>query len=504
MTQSAAAPLPTPKERRRLREAKSLTQAQLAAQLGVTRETLRAWESGRTSPGGLKRESYTRLLLAPAPTPVKRPKGQLQKREKPRRSGRAPQPEPRLQETERAHASTTAPEQATPAEQTALSHRDESAERAASAKQPAVAKRGTSAKRATATRRGTSAKQATAAKRDPSARQVTSAERASSAEPASSAESASTSEPASAAEPVPAPGQVTTVGPDPSPEQVTTAKRPATAKQAVTTPQPVTRAPEIAFDALYTHAAPLLVRHAYLLCGRRALARESVERAFQLAWQRWPEVAVDPDPAGWVRAAAYEYAMSPWHRMRPALRHPDAPPAEAADRELLDALQNLPPTYRRSLLLYDWVGLDLPETAAETEASTPAAAHRVLHAREAVAERLPELAVPEQLHRRLSALAAAEKLDAPEPALVRAVGERRTRFWTRAAIVVTTLIVGATALTVRAAPTHYVPVPAPGAPISGVPPLGGPERLTGPDRALRDALRSELSGGPARLAPTAQ
>lgn len=36
-----------------------------------------------------------------------------------------------------------------------------------------------------------------------------------------------------------------------------------------------------------------------------------MERAFQLAWHRWPEVAVDRDPAGWVRATAYEYALSP-------------------------------------------------------------------------------------------------------------------------------------------------------------------------------------------------
>ncbi|NUP03429.1 MAG: helix-turn-helix domain-containing protein, partial [Nonomuraea sp.] len=48
MTQSPATPLPSPKERRRLREAGSLTQAQVAERVGVTRETIRAWESGRT------------------------------------------------------------------------------------------------------------------------------------------------------------------------------------------------------------------------------------------------------------------------------------------------------------------------------------------------------------------------------------------------------------------------------------------------------------------------
>ncbi|MFJ8820194.1 helix-turn-helix domain-containing protein [Streptomyces sp. NPDC102467] len=394
MTQSAATPLPTPKERRRLREAKSLTQAQIATKVGVTRETIRSWESGRTAPRGRKREAYAKLLTDLTGRPPARDR-----------------------------------------------NRDQN-----SARQPEPVAAG--------------------------AIQV---------------------EPVAHIAPA-APGERATW-----PEHATTAPEHAAGPE-----QPATRTPVEAFDALYTHAAPLLVRQTYLLTGRRTLAREAVERAFQQAWERWPEVAVDPDPAGWVRAAAYEYAVSPWHRLRPAHRQPEAPPADADDRKLLDVLLSLPPAHRRALLLYDGVGLDLPETAAETEASTPAAANRILNARDAVAERLPELAVPEQLHRRLAELAGAEKLDAPKSALVRSVGEKRTRFWTRTAIAVTTLIVGATALTVRVAPTHYEPVPAPGAPISGVPPLTGPERLTAQDLELRRQLRAELSGGPERLTPAAE
>lgn len=74
-------------------------------------------------------------------------------------------------------------------------------------------------------------------------------------------------------------------------------------------PPPLT--PGQAFDALYAYCAPTLVQQTYLLTGQHRLAREAVEQAFQLAWQRWPEVAVDRDPAGWVRAAAHEYALSP-------------------------------------------------------------------------------------------------------------------------------------------------------------------------------------------------
>lgn len=94
----------------------------------------------------------------------------------------------------------------------------------------------------------------------------------------------------------------------------------------------------------------------------------------------------------------------PWHRLRRAHRHPDAPPTEANRRALLAALLELPPPYRRTVLLYEGLGLDLPETAAETEASTPAAANRLLHARAVLGQRIPELAEPEVLRRRLSSL----------------------------------------------------------------------------------------------------
>ncbi|MGW1216543.1 helix-turn-helix domain-containing protein [Streptomyces sp. NPDC002499] len=378
MTQSPATPLPSPKERRRLRESGSLTQAQVAERVGVSRETVRSWETGRTTPRGDKREAYAKLLASlECPTPRQEPPKprpvtvSLKKPQKPK-----PMPEPKP-------------------------------------------------------------------------------------------------EPESVPEPAAVP-----------------ATEPAT---------PLT--PTQAFDALYAFCAPALVRQAYLLTGRRELARESVERAFQLAWQRWPEVAVDRDPAGWVRATAYEYALSPWHRLRPRYRHPEPPPPDAADRALLTALLKLPAPHRRTLMLYDGVGLDLPETAAETEASTPATANRLLHAREALAARLPELADPEVLHRRLAEVAATERLRAARPPAVRIGSERRARFWTRAAIAFTIALIGTTALTVRTAPTHYEPPIAPGAEVQGVPPQVAPGSLSDEEIELREKLHGEMTSGPERLLP---
>ncbi|MCT9084131.1 helix-turn-helix domain-containing protein [Streptomyces fulvoviolaceus] len=353
MTQSPATPLPPPKERRRLREAGSLTQVQVAERVGVTRETVRAWESGRRSPRGRKREAYAKLLDELTPEP---------------------------------EVTVTACQEEEP--------------------------------------------------------------------------------------------------PPPEPEAPVAPLTPAQA-----------------FDALYAFCSPALVRQTYLLTGRRELARESVERAFQLAWQRWPEVAVDRDPAGWVRATAYEYALSPWHRFRPRYRHPEPPPADAVDRALVDVLLKLPPPYRRTLLLYDGVGLDLPETAAETEATTPAAANRLLHAREVIAARLPELSDPVELHRRLASLASTERLRAARPPSVRTGGERKARFWTRAAIAFTVALIGTTALTVRAAPTHYEPPVAPGAEVQGVPPRAAQGSLSDAEVDLRQKLRREAASGPERLVP---
>ncbi|MEU6286442.1 helix-turn-helix domain-containing protein [Streptomyces sp. NPDC046988] len=384
MTRSPGTPLPPPKARRRLREAASLTQAQLADRMGVTRATVRTWESGRTTPRGRRREAYAELLKT-------------------------------LAEEESAAA-------------------------------------------------------------EPAPVPVVVAVRTGPGSPAEDTESLV----------LPAKALPTEERQEDEPEPA---------------PEPVALTPAQAFDALYEFGTPALVRQTFLLTGRRELARESVERAFQTAWENWPEVARDRDPVGWVRAVAYEYALSPWQRFRPRNRHPEPPPADPGDRTLLNTLLRLPPRHRRTLLLYDGVGLDLPETAAETEASTPAAANRLLNARRAMADRLPELADPEVLHRRLAEVASNERLRAAKPPTVRVGSERRARFWTRAAIAFTAALIGTTALTLRTAPTHYEPPVSPGETVRGVPPKVAPGALSDEELELRQKLRDQMQAGPERLTP---
>ncbi|MFE4048444.1 sigma factor-like helix-turn-helix DNA-binding protein [Streptomyces sp. YIM B13518] len=391
MTRSPATPLPSPGERRRLREEASLTWPQLAERMGVRPETVRAWESGRSAPRGRDREAYAELLAGLA-------------------EGAAG---------------------AGPRESVSVRRKEE----------------------------------------------VTTVVTVCPGEPGGD-------------------GRPGAVAPEPS--AFAQAPPPSSAfREARLTPAQ-------AFDALYSFCAPALVRQTYLLTGRRALARESVERAFQLAWDRWPEVARDPDPAGWVRAAAYEWALSPWHRFRRRHRQSEPPPPDEDDRALLEVLLRLPPPYRRALLLYDGLGLGLPETAAETEATTRATAGRLAHARETVAARLPELSDPRELRRRLAALARTGRLRAAEPPVVRGGGERRARFWTRAAVAFTVALIGATAFTLRTAPTRYEPPVPPGETVRGVPPRVAPGPLSEDRRELRTRLREELPRGPERLVPQAR
>ncbi|MEU0660142.1 sigma factor-like helix-turn-helix DNA-binding protein [Streptomyces lavendulocolor] len=462
-----ASPLPTPKERRRLREALSLSEEQLAQLVGVTRATVRSWETGRTSPRGRKRDTYMRILGGAG-------------EDHPTGTGRAHREAERDQRDEGVRrAATRRPAPDAPAHQAGATPADGSQDTAGT--ESAGGTRGAGGAEGAD---GTPVADGTAG--------------ADGTPVASGTEGVDGTPGAGGAE-----GSDGTRGAcgtrDVSGAKDTGGAVPADGSEA----EPAVPSDAFeAFDALYAYAAPALVQQAYLLTGRRKLSREAVEYAFHLAWERWPEVAVDRDPAGWVRVATHEYALSPWHRLRRAHRHPDAPATDRAARELHTALLELPPAYRRALLLYDGLGLGLPETAAETEASTPATGNRVLHARELLAERIPELADPRRLHERLVALLAKGPAVVPAPPrTVRTGSERRVRLWTRGAVALTAVVVAATAFTLATAPTAYQPPLAPGEPVAGVPALGGPQRLTPQDEALRDRLRAEPVSGPARLVP---
>ncbi|MEV7680870.1 helix-turn-helix domain-containing protein [Streptomyces sp. NPDC088341] len=494
----AVPPLPPPEERRRLREARSMTEKQVASAVGVSRATIRSWEAGRTTPRGRKAESYAKLLAAldaelreKAARTEREARRAAMERSAARQQGTSPGPRSRS----RAGRTPAPPKAAWPAVRPSPAvqpSRDPAtpgpptgspmpmAPRAPLA--PSWARTGTEprARARTGTTTGAGTQSTT-----PGTETTSAGGKGSGGETRKGRKGRK--------------GSGTATRADTSSDGTSTDAGSGSGLES----RPLT--PEQAFDALYTFAAPSLVRQAYLLTGRHSLSQESVERAFRLAWQRWPEVAVDRDPVGWIRAAAHEYALSPWHRMRRSPKRPDTMPGEQdtpARKLLREALLSLPPSYRRTLLLYDGLGLDLPDTAAETEASTPAAASRLTHAREAVAARDPELTDTDLLHERLGVLTEAvppPKLTAPRT--VRTGCERRSKLWTRVAIAFTALIVGATSFTLATAPTRYEAPQAPGEQIGDVPVPSGPQRLSKEDRKLRDKLHSELTNGPPRLVP---
>ncbi|MFW6694635.1 RNA polymerase sigma factor [Streptomyces sp. MAR4 CNX-425] len=254
-------------------------------------------------------------------------------------------------------------------------------------------------------------------------------------------------------------------------------RRAAAARNSAAAADATAAAAQAAYDALYQRCAADVTRHTYLLTGDHALTREAVEHAFHLAWERWPEVASDRDPPGWVRAAAFAYVQEPWEwlrargrRRRRGIRrrgagaespegYGDGPDGEAdgeaADRRLFAALLALPESYRSAVVVYDVVGLDLPEAAAELEATTLAAAARLTHAHEALAAAVPELGrLPaaeraEALRAGLRRFAATQPIRTLPPGAARHRSERRTdRQLRRYALLAAALFLAAAAVSV--------------------------------------------------------
>ncbi|MFJ8141445.1 RNA polymerase sigma factor [Streptomyces sp. NPDC096013] len=246
-----------------------------------------------------------------------------------------------------------------------------------------------------------------------------------------------------------------------------------------------------AFDALYIYAAPSLVQQAYLLTGCRRLAFESTEHAFRRAWEHWPEVARDPDPVAWVREHAHEYALSPWHRFRPAVTQP----VPGFIDPLLRALSQIPPFARRAVLLCDGVGLSVSEAAAETQASTAATQNRLFNARTILDGCLPE-GDPTARDRLKQRLEPAQTATLARPASVRDDSERRVRALTLLVAAVTAALVGLIVFTVATSAGHYEVPARHGAAASGPSPVDTFRRASHPEqRGMPHVTRRPLAAG---------
>ncbi|MDH6135931.1 DNA-binding CsgD family transcriptional regulator [Kitasatospora sp. MAA4] len=157
------------------------------------------------------------------------------------------------------------------------------------------------------------------------------------------------------------------------------------------------------FESLYAQCHDDLVQQTFLLTAGRRSAAQAVRAAFGSAWNRWPEVCAAPDPESWVRARAFDAALSPRHRVGPQrtrARHlphrrirVDASEEQLTerDRALLRALLRLSRPRRRDLVLHDALGLPPAAVAAEVQSTTAGVEDRVRAARAELARSVPEL-----------------------------------------------------------------------------------------------------------------
>ncbi|MCX4748568.1 hypothetical protein OG455_24135 [Kitasatospora sp. NBC_01287] len=167
------------------------------------------------------------------------------------------------------------------------------------------------------------------------------------------------------------------------------------------------------YQALYERSYDELLQQTFLLtAGHRRSAERATRRALGSAWNRWAELAEEPDPATWLRLRAFEAALAPWRPVgpRPHRTATGAAPDTAADTAttaadtatgpapgqgaeadlaLLTALRGLSRARRRVVVLHDALGLAPTAIAVEAEASTAAVSRRLHAAHVELARALP-------------------------------------------------------------------------------------------------------------------
>ncbi|MGW4382043.1 LuxR C-terminal-related transcriptional regulator, partial [Kitasatospora sp. NPDC004531] len=279
-------------------------------------------------------------------------------------------------------------------------------------------------------------------------------------------------------------------GPEPAAGAPDTPAEPAPSEPPAPESEPAPAEPPADFAEFAALVHTRLVQQTFLLTGHRHRAVHCVHLALGAAGRRWPEVSALPDPEGHVRSAAFDLALSPWHRggprRTPALRprrrikvaEPVAPEPPTRltprDKALLKALQRLSRPRRRALVLHDTLGLSVERLAVEAESTAAAAAARVRAARASLAREVPALVGPDpddpEFAERLGALLHEAALHGcpgprlPSPALLVADSRLHTGLLTGAAAALTVAVGAAVATTLLGVgPADLLRPAAPGA-----------------------------------------
>ena len=234
-----------------------------------------------------------------------------------------------------------------------------------------------------------------------------------------------------------------------------------------------------AYAAFYRESRGRLLHQVYAYCGDGEVAQRALADAFVSAGHHWRKIADDPDKDAWVREHAFKAtgrslnrARKPWYVR--ALRTADE------HRPILSALQVLPPTDRKLVILYYMVGLDLPHAGREAGV-TDDAAHRSLTDSALVLAEFGGLdGTPEGIRAGLNSLRsdlADEPID--RASRLRREGNRRRRsHMGLAALCSVALVIGAGALTAQR--PERVSAERPESPRTTAPPRTDPTDLPAP------------------------
>lgn len=127
------------------------------------------------------------------------------------------------------------------------------------------------------------------------------------------------------------------------------------------------------FDTFYAASSRRVLAHVSAMVGSQAEAEDAVAEAYLRAWNRWDTIRTYDSPEGWVRQAAYRYAVSTWRRAVNRLRaHHRAATDQHLDAlnpdhvAIVTALRRIPADQRRVIVLHHLVGLSVAQIHQET------------------------------------------------------------------------------------------------------------------------------------------
>jgi RNA polymerase sigma factor (sigma-70 family) len=131
-----------------------------------------------------------------------------------------------------------------------------------------------------------------------------------------------------------------------------------------------TPGPDLGFEDFFQEHRLRLFRALWLVTRNRHEAEEVMQDAFLRVWERWPRVAVMPDPVGYL----YRTAMNLWRSrvrraavaLRKAIRQvPADDQLEAVEERdaAIRAMASLTPRQRAAVVLTDVLGLTSVEAA---------------------------------------------------------------------------------------------------------------------------------------------